>query len=253
MTFRQKSADTIIELTAEAGLSGIEWGGDIHVPAGKTKVAEQVRRWTEEAGLAVSAYGSYYKFDDINPQSSESGPEIEAVLDTAEALGTDMIRIGPGSVGSAEATLAWREAVVEQTRRIADLAGGRGLRLGFEFHDNSLTDTVESTVALLDAIGCDNVSTFWQTNRSTDHEAALAGLRQVSSRVSHVHCHHLVGYLNPPFEFFEKGISEWETYLDVLSKSGGKGRWVSIEFVRDGSEEAFRRDAAALIQLLERF
>lgn len=33
VTFRKKSAENVIALVKEAGLDGIEWGGDIHVPA----------------------------------------------------------------------------------------------------------------------------------------------------------------------------------------------------------------------------
>ena len=34
VTFRKKSAEDVIAIVKEAGLDGIEWGGDIHVPAG---------------------------------------------------------------------------------------------------------------------------------------------------------------------------------------------------------------------------
>jgi hypothetical protein len=37
VTFRQLSAEEIIKLVVCAGLEGIEWGGDIHVPHGDLK------------------------------------------------------------------------------------------------------------------------------------------------------------------------------------------------------------------------
>lgn len=39
VTFRQKSVEEIAALTAEAGLSGVEWGGDVHVPPGDREAA----------------------------------------------------------------------------------------------------------------------------------------------------------------------------------------------------------------------
>ena len=34
VTFRNLNVERIIELVVEAGLDGIEWGGDVHVPTG---------------------------------------------------------------------------------------------------------------------------------------------------------------------------------------------------------------------------
>ena len=43
VTFRHLPFERIIELAAEAGLDGIEWGGDVHVPPGDLKQAEKNR------------------------------------------------------------------------------------------------------------------------------------------------------------------------------------------------------------------
>jgi len=60
ITFRKLSPEQIIELVRKAGLSGIEWGGDIHVPHGDIARAKEVKSMTKEAGLRVAVYGSYY-------------------------------------------------------------------------------------------------------------------------------------------------------------------------------------------------
>ena len=61
ITFRSLNAEQIIELVSQAGLRAIEWGGDLHVPHGDTVVAARVRRQTEEAGLEMPSYGTYYR------------------------------------------------------------------------------------------------------------------------------------------------------------------------------------------------
>lgn len=245
VTFRQKSPEEILSLAVGAGIESVEWGGDRHLPAGDTAAAERLARMTRNAGLEVSAYGSYYKFEDIDPSRSGEGPSPFAVLDTAEALDTEMIRIWPGSIGSEEAPPEWRRRLVERTRELAALAAPRSLSLGFEFHNDSLTDTAASTLRLLDEVDCPNVSTFWQTNRGVSRETHLEGLRLLRHRVSHIHCHHLVPNKQPPFELLEQGESEWMSYLRLIPR-GAQTRFVSIEFVRDGSEESFRRDAGTL-------
>ena len=245
VTFREKTPEAILSLVAASGLQSIEWGGDKHLPAGDIATAERLGRQTREAGLEVSAYGSYYKFEDIDASCETSGPSPLAVLETAQALGTGMVRIWPGSVGSEEAPEGWRNRLVERTRELAALAVERSLSLGFEFHNNSLTDTAASTARLLDEVDCPNVSTFWQTNRGVSRETHLEGLRLLRERVSHIHCHHLVDDRQPPFELLAKGEADWLPFLRLL-RPEDEPRFVSIEFVRDGSEESFRHDAATL-------
>ena len=61
ITFRKLSARAIIELVTRADLTGIEWGGDVHVPHGEINTAREIAQMTQAAGLLVAAYGSYYR------------------------------------------------------------------------------------------------------------------------------------------------------------------------------------------------
>ena len=58
VSFRKNSVEEIIRAAKAAGLQGIEWGSDIHVPAGDVSRARDVRRLTEEAELRVTSYGT---------------------------------------------------------------------------------------------------------------------------------------------------------------------------------------------------
>lgn len=60
VTFRSLGVDQVIALAKEAGLDGIEWGGDIHVPMGDLSAARIAGEKTSAAGLSVLSYGSYY-------------------------------------------------------------------------------------------------------------------------------------------------------------------------------------------------
>ena len=44
VTFRELASREIVALVANAGLDGIEWGGDVHVPHGELSTARQVLR-----------------------------------------------------------------------------------------------------------------------------------------------------------------------------------------------------------------
>src|SRR6476469_730727 len=102
VTFRQLSPPEIIALVGRAGLRGIEWGGDVHVPHGDVARAREVRDRTADAGLEVAAYGSYYR---VAKSEADELP-FERVLNTAQALGAPLIRVWAGKQGSAAADQA---------------------------------------------------------------------------------------------------------------------------------------------------
>ena len=61
VSFRRLSAGQVVKLCENAGLQAIEWGGDIHVPAGDLKCAREVSRMSCDAGMEITAYGSYFR------------------------------------------------------------------------------------------------------------------------------------------------------------------------------------------------
>ena len=244
ISFRALSVEELVRMVSDAGLQGIEWGGDVHVPHGDLVVAGRVRRVCKEAGLEISAYGSYYKHGDCLSLKG-NGPDFEAVLDSAEALGASMIRVWAGETGSNESSEDWPNRVVARTREIAELSAKRGISIGFEFHDHSLTDTIESTINLLKQIDRPNVTTFWQTPLGIPHVERLDGLKKVVGNVSNIHCNYFGDNMWPGMRLLEEGAADWKDYLDVLEESG-KSRWISIEHVKDHHVSNFPRDAATL-------
>src|SRR2546421_12786695 len=57
VTFRQLAPAAVVDLAVRAGLCGIEWGADVHVP--DVPAARRVASLTGDAGLVVACYGSY--------------------------------------------------------------------------------------------------------------------------------------------------------------------------------------------------
>ena len=66
VTFRQFTPEKIIELAKENGLSYIEWGSDVHVPAGNMEKAAEVATLMEKAGMESVSYGTYYRLGTKN-------------------------------------------------------------------------------------------------------------------------------------------------------------------------------------------
>jgi len=245
ITFRHLSAGEIIELAAEAGLSGIEWGGDVHVRHGDLECARQTGRITREAGLEVVTYGSYYR---LGLSESEGLPFTE-VLETALAMEAPVIRIWAGNRNAEDIDAEGRRRLFSEAKRVALLAKDAGVSLAFEYHDGSLTNTALSTRRLLDELACDNIWTFWQPIHGAGVVSNTADLRMLTDKVINAHVFHWW-----PGDkdrcLLEDGYDHWKSYLGQLSQSG-RDHYAMLEFVKDDDINNFISDANTLKSLLD--
>ncbi|MEX2606795.1 MAG: TIM barrel protein [Kiritimatiellia bacterium] len=245
ISFRKFSAPELIEEVVKAGQQGLEWGGDVHVPHGNVKVAEQVARWTLDAGLEIAAYGSYYR---LGP--AEKSPEIEAVLDSAEALGAPTVRVWAGNKSSAEADPQYRQLIIADAKRICDLAAKRSMRVAFEYHGGTLTDDIESAVELLEALPLENLDSLWQPPNGQSEDICEKSLRSILPRVSNVHVFHWGKGGGGDRYLLSEGKERWTRYFEILAEAP-KPRWALLEFAKDDLIENYHRDARVLQDLVE--
>lgn len=239
VTLRQASVQEVVAITADAGLAGIEWGTDVHVVDEAT--AEEAALASADAGLAVLSLGSYYRLG--------SGGDFVALAALAERAGAPRIRVWAGSVASADSAPGDLRAVVEDARRVSDVAGERGLSVALEYHGGTLTDTAEGTVKLLEAIGRENVGTYWQPAVGHSDRDALASLRQVLPFLMGVHC----------FSWWplterlplDARADLWESVAAVLHEDSLQLD-LMLEFVQEDLPEHVLRDADFLNQVVLR-
>ena len=248
ITFRKLSPREIVGLVTESGLQGIEWGGDVHVPHGNVERARQVRAMTEDAGLRVSAYGSYYRVGHQEPCP------FEDVLKSTVALGTTIVRVWAGKTGTDGADDAYWGLVVEDSRRIGDLAADAGVTVVFEYHGGTLTDTNASARRLLERVGRKNVQSYWQPPRGASIETCLEGLDLIMPWLTHVH---VFSWREPEQRGpairlpLAEGEHAWSHFLPKIASSK-RDCFAEIEFVRGDDPAQFLEDASALKQWLSR-
>lgn len=243
ITFRKLTPQEIINLVAKAGLEGIEWGGDIHVPHGNLKLAGEVGRMTADAGLQVASYGSYYH---VGCEEQE-GIAFEKVLDTALELKAPTIRVWAGNRGSREADEGWWKKVVDETCRIAGLAKGSGISVSFEYHGNTLTDTGMSASKLMRSAAADNVASYWQPSVGLGLEEQLEGLKQVMPWLGNVHAFWWNMHERRPLA---EGAGVWKKYMDAIRTVEGD-RYCMTEFVMGDDPAQFLKDAEVLKQIVD--
>ena len=240
VTFRQLSPAEIVALVKQAGLKGIEWGGDIHVPAGALGRAREVRERTVDNGLSVAAYGSYYRAG----QSESAGMSFELVLATAVELGATTIRVWPGGAGSEATDEEGRWKIIHDLRRIAGLAARSAVSVSLEFHGGTLTDTNESASHLMVEIDHPNVFINWQPHNGEETAECVRGLREVLPRIRNMHVFHWWPTSAERHPLAD-GAARWGEFLKLLKQTPGD-RFALMEFVPDDEPAAFLRDATTL-------
>lgn len=247
ITFRSLTAEQIITLACRAGLEGVEWGGDVHVPHGDLKRASEVGQATREAGLDVASYGSYYR---AGPSAAE-GMNFRSVLETAEVLGAPVVRVWAGAIGSVETDDRRRANVVADLQRITALAEGSDIEIALEHHKNTLTDTADSALELLQAVDAGNLRLYWQPQLDANMASREESLSRFLPHLSNVHVYHWsnIGEVHQRLPLAD-GFEEWRRYVDIIHGTG-RDHYAMMEFVRDDSPEQFHADAETLKELLQ--
>lgn len=240
VTFRQLTPEQLVPLTAEAGLQVIEWGGDVHVPAGDVERAAQVAELTADAGLLTCSYGAYFR----------AGPDevLTPVLDSAQVLGADRVRIWAGRVDSADATPQEYAGVVARLRDAAAEAADRGIGLALEYHRGTLADTPQATLRLLADVGSPAVATYWQPSVGAPDAVALAEYDAVAAHTSAVH----VFSWWPAAERLRlhERAQLWRALFLAASAQSSPPRDALLEFVPGDDPALLASEAATLRALL---
>ena len=239
ISFRKRTPEELIADCAKLGLKTVEWGGDVHVPHGDLARARFVAAATKQAGLTVSCYGSYFR------AGVPDQPDFAGIVGCAEILGAPTIRVWAGNLGSAEC--ADRRPVVESLRNACRLAAAKGITVTLECHNNTLTDTIDSTLQLVSEVKSDALRCGWQPQYKRTAEYRMQWLKAVLPLLSTVHCfcwtdkHERLALAD--------GLTEWRSFVEVL-KTAGRDVPVMLEVVRGDSPEQFAADAATLRDLL---
>ncbi len=239
VSFRKLNPKEIILLAKEAGLGSVEWGGDIHVPAGDTKKAHEVRLLTEKAGLKISSYGSYYRIG-VSEKADFGG-----VLASAKALGISIIRVWAYNKASAAVDGEAYARVVDDAKRICALANDFTVCL--ECHGGTLTDDYRSALKLLADVNCANLAMFWQPNQFRSFEYNMEAAKALAPYCKCVHTFAWEGKEKFPLDFH---FGRWQSYAEAIRKAAPHAEFL-LEFMHDDRPESLPQSACTLRKILQ--
>ena len=241
VTYRSKTVEEIIELTKKAGLYGIEWGGDIHVPHGDIENAKRVKKLTEEAGLKVLAYGSYYRVG-VNENYKE---EFEKVLLTAEALGADIIRIWAYTMAANKVSKEELEKFAKETNEIIKMANEKNIKVAFECHPDTLTEHYPSAMEFYDML--DGIYSYWQPNNNMlTYEENIEALKAYLPFTLNIHVFYSENWVK---KSLKEGYEKWKNWISIIKESGRDVNYL-FEFFPEETDEWLFNETKVMNKLL---
>jgi 3-dehydroshikimate dehydratase len=177
------SIDQLAHWAKSAGFEGIElWGvhaknlaDDVHYDAD----------WLHSYGLETSMLSDYLP---LEASTTNMMAETERLSSLAKRWKTNKIRTFVGKKGSAVTSKEEREDLMKKLRMLCDFLESQGQLLLVETHPNTLTDTLLSTLQLLEEIDHPalrvnfDVLHMWESGVSP-----VTAMKQLHPFVSHFH------------------------------------------------------------------
>ena len=242
VSFRELTAERIVEIARDHCLEAIEWGGDIHVPSGNIEAARAVGELTRSSGLKVTEYGSYYRL------GVSAADDIDKVVTSACALGTGVVRVWAYNKGSEEITADEYKKTVEDARRICSLYPE--LEFCTECHNNTLTDDYRFNLKLIEDVDMPNFAAFWQPNQHKSHEYNLESAMALAPHVRSVHVFAWEGNHKYPLE---RHRDRWIEYLKIFAEHSKKDTNVNLmlEFMHDNAPASLGETAIELKNIVD--
>jgi sugar phosphate isomerase/epimerase len=245
IAFQEKPLEEVIDIAADYGFNGIEvWGKPPHLPAEYDEsYVKNIREMANRKGLEISAFGSY-----VNPLMDLHQKYFEEAFKIAHELGTDLVRIWSGGGPSKSIAPADKRLIHFRLVSITQWANFRSIRLGFEMHNNHLTDTVDSILETIEGVRLPALKTYYQPLARSDADEPHTAAEKLAEHIANVHAQNFDenGNACP----IADGVVDYAKIVEILSAAGYDG-YLEVEFVHgDNKLEALQRDRDYLASLI---
>ena len=239
VSFRPLSPEEILQGMVKAGLKYIEWGSDVHAPCTDDARLDELVELMKKYDITCASYGSYFR---LCVHSVEAFPDY---IKAAKKLGSNFIRVWAGKGKLEEMTPEWRQAIIEDARKIAKMAEEAGVIVCTECHRGTMTQTKEYALELMEGVNSPNFRTYWQPNPDYSDEENIAYIRMLKPYIEHLHVFY---WPNNQRISLENGIENWKLYMKEFA---GEEKTLLLEFMYDGLITTLPAEAGFLRQIIE--
>lgn len=239
-TLKDESIKKVFEYAKQAGLDGIEWGvTENHINLDDPATQEKVKKLSQEENIEIFSLGSYTHMTDR--------AECDKTLDAAIMMGAPIIRLWAGEKSPHKCTAEDIECVVKNTIYMADKAKEHNIKLGFEYHGGSLTETATSAVELMKKINHPNVGLYWQPSGGRSVQENLEDRAMVLPYcIGNIHIQNYVP--DKGYGLLDEITDRINLFFDDIKD---KDYNIMIEFVKDGAIENLMKDAETLKKIFK--
>ncbi len=260
IAFREKLLEDALDAAAELGFQAVElWGREPHVgdeyDYNRVRLA---RKLCQERGLEIVALGSYVRFAPTK-RSSGKKVDIKQTLLAARTLRAPIVRVWASDIGSDQADDQLWRAAISEARQAAEQAAKLGLTLAIEMHDDTLADTADSALRIIEEVGSEALRLNYQPSAREGMEDPVERLEKVLPYVVHVHAQNFAKLAkrdgSPPARApLGMGLIDYEQIVSLLLANGYNGA-IAVEFAHvegEGKKAALRNDLQFLTELLDK-
>jgi len=245
-----------IATTSRAGFSAIELActAPHFDPATARGQPERIARQVRDAGLSVAAFSLFNNFTDADRLDAQ----IDAVamyIRLAPVFGTGLVKLTPGPPGSADAAERHWQGVSRALDALIPLARDHEVRLAFETHMRQLTDTLASSLRLLEMAPADVVGvTVDFSNLSFAGEDMAEAIPSFGDRIFHTHVKN--GHIDAEggwhFHALDRGLTDYAEVISLLRRTG-YGGYLSLECLGEDARQRPFETVCRDVEMLKRY
>lgn len=165
-------------------------------------------------------------------------------IDTAKALGTDILRLWCGAKNSEDYSAEEKEELFTLCRQAADIVADAGVILCMECHNNTFTNRKEAALELMQAVDSPSFRMYWQPNQFTSVEENLRYAALLAPYTHHIHVFNWSAENRYPLD---GAIDLWQQYLTFFHGD----RTLLLEFMPDNDIRTLSKEVQALKAIAE--
>ncbi len=238
ISFRAHTPEEIVKAAKKANLQYIEWGSDVHAPYDNAEKLDEIVRLQKAYGIRCSSYGTYFTL------GTTAIAELKGYIAAAKRLGTDMLRLWCGDIGSASYDAEKKTALFTACRQAAEMAEKENVTLCMECHPNTYTDEKETALELMEEVQSSHFKMYWQPNQFKSFAENVEYLQLLKPYITHIHVFNWEERNRYPLS---EGIDTWKKYLGYL----GDAHILLLEFMPDNRIETLAEESDSLLKILE--